>query len=59
MLAITLYLFSSQANWFDANIFCRDHGMQLATVNSDQEQGAINQLMQKIAVTESYGMEQV
>lgn len=57
LLAVTLYLVSSQANWFDANIFCRDHGMQLATVNSDLERNAIGELLQQLKVTDFYGME--
>lgn len=34
-----------KANWFDASIFCRDHGMRLATINTDAEQDAINKLV--------------
>lgn len=41
---LCIYL-SSQANWFDAYIFCRDHGMQLATVTTDIDQEAISNLI--------------
>lgn len=53
MSCLPLNSFSSQANWFDANIFCRDHGMQLATVTSDQDDMAIRELMQ---LTDANGM---
>ncbi|XP_037045266.1 C-type lectin 37Da-like [Bradysia coprophila] len=37
-----------KANWFEASIFCRDHGMQLATVNTDAEHLAVIQQFPKV-----------
>lgn len=45
----SLYLnihFFPQANWYDANLFCRYHGMQLATINSPEAQENINQVIE-------------
>ncbi|KAG4079638.1 hypothetical protein HA402_010418 [Bradysia odoriphaga] len=39
-----------KANWYDAYLFCRDHGMQLATVNTPDEHETIARNLPKTNV---------